>query len=672
MQTVRLRTSTGSRTITIDGDFVRSLGVSGSENLLICELFVASWLTLLSDSPLEAGNKPYKLYLAFLKGMQTRGLKATILQFADLAHVLMSQHQLTGQSTLIGDWIDGFKDTPVFFEYHRYFQTEDPVLLSYLYTFLCFGKKLEYEDEEFKRVAFRDWQDIEKRLSDQVLLEADTGAIRYIMETLLPRFTIEDYRPKFGPGSVAERGVVGRIGKLRNFHYDGLIDRFLFHGHIGRYGFGEDQGLSMRQVIPNLDRWSPDRQVSSRTALLIFVRKNMKVARSICEEPNLLMYNQQGIMRRFLELIGSSEYRHFIDIRDQSNNRDLALHGSVTGEIDTIDLSAASDSLSTRLVKAVFPASWKIPMLVTRSDKCVLPDGKIHHLAKFAPMGSALCFPTQCLVFASAGVYAHCLYLYEQGCYAEPFLDWLRINLTRVLGLINRTTTSYGLRFQPMAVYGDDICCDQRVTGTLMAILSRLGFTVNVSKSFIGSQAFRESCGGFYLNGHDVTPTYFRVKEVRRKLTAEHVESQVHLTNACWVAGYKNLYRFLKRTLMTWDTSAKLRNKQSKWNPIPYVTDAKNFGILCLKPSNSHLKHREQPDVWPKPFYQRTEYRCWAIRAQSRTYAQDILSDVDAYEYMRWWASRSGNSVPSASESEAALRYDTGGAGLCWVWTPAE
>lgn len=667
---VLLRTSNGRRSIIIDHDFCQSLSVPVGDNEEAVCLFIASWISLLSDSPLQPENKPYSLYLHFLAEIKKSGVKALVIRYSDLSHQLVSQHSLMGSGTSIGDWINDFKDTPVFFEYNRYFKTGDAEILGFLYTFLNFGKKLDYVDESFNETAFRGWLSIEEKLGSLVLHESDVSSIKLILKTCMPPFSVDDLRPKFGPGAVCERGVKGRIGKLRSFRYDPLIDRFLFHGHIGMYGMGEDHGLTSRQVIPDPSMWSPDRTcISGRIARLMFVPKNLKVSRSICMEPSTLMFFQQGIMREMLRLIKHSRYRYFIDILDQQRNRDLSLFGSYTSEIDTIDLSAASDSLSLDLVKAVFPPSWQIPMRATRSHSAYLPNGETLPLKKFAPMGSALCFPTQCIIFATVCIYAACLHTYDVSHTQLDFFDWLTPDVIRsVTDAFASAPSSYVKGYQPLAVYGDDICVDRRLTPYVESILDRLGFTVNKEKSFTGSQSFRESCGGFYLDGHDITPLYFRIKGISRRLGANHVVSQVHLINECRRRGFKHLYRFLHHSLITWECRRGFRNSISSKNSIPYVSDPSQFGILVSDTrgecDNTHLAQRVNDD------YQRVEVRAWTIAATSRVRDVGLLPTIDAYEYQRWWVGRSRDFTTEVNSSVS--RDDTGGTGLKWRWIPLQ
>jgi hypothetical protein len=652
---VKLKTSTGPRRFLIDEGLVISMGVPNGPNVDVCRLFVASWISLLADSPLPSGAKPARVFNNFLANLVRDGLKATVLKYTEFAHELVASATNMGAGSSIGSWISGMKDTPIFKEYLQYFNTGDSNVLRYIYTFLNFGKKLDYVDESFNETAFRSWIAIEEKLKGFEYESSDLSALKVILSTLLPRLTFKDFRPKFGPGSVQERGVRGRLAKLQTFSYDPLIDRFLFRGHLGNYGLGEEFGLSASKVIPRGDDWSAANNHSSRTARLRFVPKNLKVSRSICMEPNTSMYFQQGVNREMMRVLQSTVFGSFFRIHDQSRNQDLAHIGSITSEIDTLDLSAASDSVSVTLVKAIMPPSWLIPMLVTRSGRAILPDGTLYNLEKFAPMGSALCFPTQSIIFASVCIYAACRYDFERSRH-RSFDEWLTPSRIRSIASSFTGNGSYSTKgFQPLAVYGDDICVDQKLTPHVTSILSRLAFTVNDSKSFVGGQAFRESCGKYYMSGCDITPLYFRVKGVKRQTTASHVASQVQLANAAWRMGYKNLYRTCRRLISVW-------GRRDGVNAIPYILpDSPHFGLISEAPVNSHVKTRYNPD------YQRDEIRVWTITYDWLERPSD-LSLVDSYEYMRWWVGRSREF--ETADSMAVSRSDRGGARIRWRWIP--
>lgn len=654
---VFIQTSSGRRSIIIDDDYLNSLSQPISqENRETVSLFIASWCALLADSPIS--TRPLRVYHQFLKRISDVGIKNTVLGYSDLCHKLVAQHHNFGTDSSIGDWIPEFKDTPVFFEYHRYYNTGDPNILSYLYTFLNFGKKLEFVDESFNATALRSWLDIEKKLNDIEYDPDDVSQLRAIIGSLLEPFSFTDFRPKFGPGSVQERGVRGRIDKLSSLQFDPLINRFLFHGHIGKYGLGEDLGIDIKKVIPNWYQWQEASDPSSRIARIRFVPKNLKVSRSICMEPNTLMFFQQAVLREIRRAIRKSDFNRFIRFEDQTRNQRLAFEGSYTSECDTIDLSAASDSVSLKLVKSIFPPSWLIPMITTRSHSVYLPDNTIVRLNKFAPMGSALCFPTQSIIFASVCIMAAIRRVYEKEKAVIPICDWIPQNISRVVRLFKDECSYDRKRFQPLAVYGDDICVDSSLTQDVVSILSRLGFEINISKSFTDSQAFRESCGKYYLSGTDITPLYFRIEGVRSRLTASHVVSGVHLINESYLRRYKHLYRFLHNSIMHW------RSRQNfDKNPIAYVTpNSSDFGIFSATPVNKHVSRRYNRDL------QYDEFRVWTISYDYSRSAGTKTSLVDHYEYMRWWTSRS--EIDTSGDSKPVSRSDRGGAALFWRWMP--
>jgi hypothetical protein len=62
-------------------------------------------------------------------------------------------------------WVDEFRDTPIFKEYHEFVRTGDPELLAYILTFLQLGKRVEAEFPELEAIAFRKWLEDEERLT---------------------------------------------------------------------------------------------------------------------------------------------------------------------------------------------------------------------------------------------------------------------------------------------------------------------------------------------------------------------------------------------------------------------------------------------------------------------------------------------------------------------------
>jgi len=198
-----------------------------------------------------------------------------------------------------------------------------------------------------------------------------------------------------------------------------------------------------------------------------FVPKTAITHRSIAVEPLLNGFLQKGIdleMRDFLRRIG-------IDLNRQEPNCEMAREGSLDTEngFVTIDLSAASDSLSTEVVRELVPPDWYDLFDRTRSKSFKYQE-EVHLFQKFCSMGNGFCFPLETLVFTAA-------------CDAvgagRPGLDF--------------------------RVYGDDIIVRKPFSEPLLGLLGYLGFAVNKSKTFVNGP-FRESCGADWFDGKDLRP----------------------------------------------------------------------------------------------------------------------------------------------------------------------
>jgi len=200
--------------------------------------------------------------------------------------------------------------------------------------------------------------------------------------------------------------------------------------------------------------------------LVSFVPKTAKTERSIAVEPLLNSFVQKGIdseMRRLLRRFG-------YDLSDQGRNSKMAKIGSEDGSLFTLDLSSASDTVSTALCRALLPEDWYAMLNRTRSATYKL-RGRVEPYHKFASMGNGFCFPLETLIFAAA----------------------VRVTLP---GDDRRHT-----------VYGDDIIAPTDSYDELVRLLRFCGFTPNEAKSF-KEGPFRESCGADWHRGQDVRPVY--------------------------------------------------------------------------------------------------------------------------------------------------------------------
>lgn len=578
-------------------------------NVDIIAKLLECWTCLLADSPLNVGRvskKPSRTFFCFQKKFKAGPLKDFILSFASLADELLASATLPGAGPSTKTWISAFAHTPVFEEYRQWYLTDDPVVFRWLLTFLWFGKKLDYHDETLYATAFRGWLEVEKRLSDLKLSPEILSGIKVIMTELLRTYSAGDLMPKFGPKTVAEPLVRGRIQKSNHLLFHPRLDRVLFTGHFACYGLLEEKGFHPNKVIPDPSKWNNASAVSGDTSELLFVPKNVKTARSICREPNSFMFAQQAILHSWKRSMErrDSLIRRFVNLTDQGRNRDLAKYGSFSGTIDTIDLSSASDSVSTQLVKKIFSGNRRLlhALLGTRTSTVLLPNGETMRVEKFAPMGSALCFPVQCHVFTAVAIYAAMQLTTGTGEGSAVPTDspWLK----DVHGFVNKYfRRDCGLirpgdqAFEPLSVFGDDICVDHKLTRYVIHLLTALGFEVNISKSFTGDQSFRESCGGYYLNGEDVTPLFFRVKWYRGKIGPESVASMIAGANHAGDRRLLNLRRCLVQTLLFENIEGVWRRKNHTTNDIAFSNDrSKASAIYTLQPRNSHLNTRTQPD----------------------------------------------------------------------------
>lgn len=202
------------------------------------------------------------------------------------------------------------------------------------------------------------------------------------------------------------------------------------------------------------------------------VPKSAKTNRVIAIEPDMNMYVQKGIggvIRSRLRRVG-------IDLNDQSRNQELALEGSLTGRLATIDLSSASDTVANGLVEMLLPPDWNSAIQHCRSELGTLPSGDVLRYQKVSSMGNGFTFELESLIF------------------------W---------ALVSSVVELSGALERRVAVYGDDIIVSVECYEQVVELLSVCGFSTNTKKSFATGK-FRESCGKHYFSGHDVTPFYIR------------------------------------------------------------------------------------------------------------------------------------------------------------------
>jgi hypothetical protein len=110
----------------------------------------------------------------------------------------------------------------------------------------------------------------------------------------------------------------------------------------------------------------------------------------------------------------------------------------------------------------------------------------------------------------------------------------------------------YGCR-----AYGDDIIVPQHAAHFCSDLLTRLGFVVNLDKSFIRG-FYRESCGKHYINGFDVT--------VSQKHQVERMPDFVAHTEALWPGFRANCTHGMAEGVPTGPLLLAVNDKNVRWN----------------------------------------------------------------------------------------------------------
>lgn len=299
------------------------------------------------------------------------------------------------------------------------------------------------------------------------------------------------------------------------------------------------------QLIPN---WRYYRQLDHVTirepqdespVRVTSVPKTLKTPRIIAIEPTCMQYAQQALLKPMVELLESDDlsphgFDHnvacgMIGFSDQNPNRNLAMLGSRDSQLATLDLSEASDRVSLMHVHALFNGE-KWPhllelVLAARSRTASVPGWGIVPLAKYASMGSALCFPVEAMVFLT--------------------LVFLGIERSMDTTLTRSKIRSFRERVR---VYGDDIIVPVDAVNHVVDTLEANALKVNRSKSFWNGK-FRESCGGDYYDGNWVTPVRLR-RDLPTDVThAKELTSLVAFRNELYQAGYWKTCQTLDRVL---------------------------------------------------------------------------------------------------------------------------
>lgn len=395
---------------------------------------------------------------------------------------------------------------------------------------LQFLSRLTMDLPELEEEAVEAYLSKEQEMSEWAYPETLVDCLRFIVTSWLKDMSLDDMRPNFSAGATAEvkRGA----------------------GAAQKCGRGVTTPLLLSASA--LASWSQPYMVTfdalaRPTAIWASVPKGLDRRRGISMEPTANQYLEKGLFDRFDEWFSTHpELR--IDLHDQDLSRAMALRGSKTFEYATADLSNASDTITWKLVRELLrdmpTLLWYVSAVRT---ELVDVKGTEIAMAKYAPMGSSLCFPMECIVFSACASYA---------C-------WLT-----------------GIP-QNYRVYGDDIVIDCRAYAALVDVLTRLHFEVNVEKSYSYS-IFTEACGIECYDGHDVTP----IRLSRRfnfgksfTLSPQQLDNLVDLANKFYAYGCFKARKFLVQQIL------------AIYSLVPFSVNPET-GIYHPDPTNAHLPSR--------------------------------------------------------------------------------
>lgn len=516
-----------------------------------------------------------------------------------------------------------------------YIADRTPHSFTPAYQFLAFLTHLTLTDIDMSEELERGYMEEEERVAQHHLPDQFVAEMNSVMRDWFRDFKIEseDFVPKHGPGSVAElTNDTSLLSKYRLLSPDAMI----------RYVFRKFAGLDVSSYVPFESAVTTVRQ-----SAIVFVPKSMKTKRVISKEPATLMYFQKGVERAMKSYISQHKVlRTHIDFGRQELQRSAALEASRTRAFATVDLSAASDSVSFDLVKRVFRGTPLYPYLVAlRSSSTVLPSGKVQGMAKFAPMGSALCFPVETAIFA---------------CIAECTARYV--------------TYREGSEMASYRVYGDDIIVREQCLTDLVVNLQWCGFRINRSKTYGGDHRFRESCGCDAYDGTDVTPMKIGRRFSSRRIgvrTPGVFEGLCSMANDAYEHEFLLLRRYLVDKLI----------HGSKF--VPLFSEDTDHGVYSPTPTNFGVPRKRHADLERRKRRKTPrlaqDWQCWMVQVarprtvvsqlgslcwdnQSDTYSESgalpMAEEIRYFEWLRITCKRDGDPHDPAS----CPRVDVGNA----------
>lgn len=434
------------------------------------------------------------------------------------------------------------------------FEADHPQIVQAVRQVCLLFKKVELECSPQRRAkALASYVDVERLNSCYTPPGPDDPFYRVsdlLWRSVLAGFDPASLVPKHGPGAVVE-GTRGNAKFLWQRWHERLECFLPFWGNA----LPERAAVSPFAVRPRggLEDVTFVSSEEEQPVRVVFVPKTLKSPRVIAIEPACMQYAQQALRDFLYTRIESHRLTAGrINFRDQSDNQRLALASSASGRWATIDLKDASDRVPLSVVTEMLRSCPELrdAALACRSTSASLPNGVVlTPLAKFASMGSALCFPIEAMYF-----YAVCV--------------------VALIGELDLPVTWKSVQrvSRDIRVYGDDLIVPSEHAVAVSDHLQKYNCKVNANKSF-WTGMFRESCGVDGYAGTEVTPLYLRHLHPTNRQAVRPILSWVAAGNAFRKKGFDRTAHLVFSTI------------EKLLGPLPEVSaESGVIGKVAVKP----------------------------------------------------------------------------------------
>lgn len=427
------------------------------------------------------------------------------------------------------------------------------------------------------------------------ILQRARALVHRILGNVDPLGGDEGIMPRHGPGAVAT-GEQSYEKPLFKRYYEQLHAVFPYDLFMS---------YNLSSTADEWQGWQNLESLRESTAKVVLVPKDSRGPRIISCEPLEVQWIQQALMTRLVNHLEAHPLtRGHVNFKRQEINRELALSSS-TGLAQnaalceesgnklgmwswiTLDMKDASDRVSLALVRYLFPSNWTRVLESARSQRTKLPDGRLVNLKKFAPMGSATCFPVEALVF-----YSICVATQQY--------------VTKSSGFAQKAGPNWPY------VYGDDLIVSSHLYDCLEEALSAVHLKLNLTKCCRGD-FFRESCGMDAFKGVDVTPLKIRRPLGHRSRTTLFSWCEYH--NRLSRRGYENAARWIRQYLTPSRDALFIPVMDEVW------LEGRNPGYAYLHVAG------ERPHALRGPLrsrfnseFHRREFLGWGVRSCVRTH----------------------------------------------------